>query len=86
MIYSIGTASIIYRGDQGDFGTLYKIVPVTTNNTYNVITCFAVPGAKEQPVVPQVVLPDPKDYVVSAWDGWVQRSCMHASAILGVAH
>ena len=58
--------TLIYRGDVGDYGTLYKTVPVTMNDTYNVMTCYALPGDKDQPVVPQTVLPDPTLYEVKA--------------------
>ena len=36
------------------------------NDTYNVMTCYALPGDKDQPVVPQTVLPDPTLYEVKA--------------------
>lgn len=63
---SSGEVTLIYRGDVGDYGTLYKTVPVTMNDTYNVMTCYALAGDKDQPVVPQTVLPDPTLYEVKA--------------------
>ncbi|XP_003387854.1 PREDICTED: digestive cysteine proteinase 1-like [Amphimedon queenslandica] len=57
-----GEVTLIYRGDDGDYGTLYKTVPVTMNDTYNVMTCYALAGSSDQPVLPQTVLPDPTLY------------------------
>lgn len=55
---------MVYRGDVGQYGTLYKSVPVTMNDTYNVPTCYALAGDKDTPVVPQVVFPDVTLYQV----------------------
>lgn len=45
---------------------MYKIVPMTTNNVTNQITCFKIEGASEAPVMPQGVLPNASLYVVSS--------------------
>lgn len=58
---------MIFRGGDGDYGTLYKTIPVTMNDTYNVMTCYALAGSSDQPVVPQTVLPDPTLYKVNAY-------------------
>lgn len=56
---------MIYLSNEGDFGTLYKLVPETINNTeVNINACFKLPGIKEAPVVPQTVLPDISLYKV----------------------
>ena len=52
------TAIVINRPDIGDFGTMFKIVPYTTQNFANQMTCFKVPGEKEAKVTAQGVLPD----------------------------
>ena len=59
-----GTAKIINRKTDGRHGTMYKIVPMTTNNVSNQITCFRVPGHSESPVVPQGVVPNASLYKV----------------------
>ena len=56
---------MIYHGNEGDYGTLYKLVPESINGTnVNPNACFKLPGIKEAPVVPQTVLPDISLYKV----------------------
>ena len=63
-VFAIGMDIIYYRGDMGKYGTMYKIVPVTMNSTYNKMTCFKVPGYEEAPVTAVSVLPDISMYNV----------------------
>lgn len=44
---------------------MYKIVYETINNTYNVRTCFKIPGVPGAPVTVQDTLPDGELYQVS---------------------
>ncbi|CAI8034430.1 Counting factor associated protein D [Geodia barretti] len=53
-----GTSKIINRQDEGNYGMMYKIVPVTTESVANKISCFKLGGFKGVPVVPQGVLPN----------------------------
>ncbi len=55
---------MINRGDQGQFGTVYKIVYETTQQFANAKTCFAVPGGSGANVTPQGVLPNTTMYQV----------------------
>ena len=59
-----GTAKVINRKEDGSNGTMYKIVPMTTDNVTNQITCFKVEGYPDAPVVPQGVLPNASLYQV----------------------
>ena len=59
------TAIVVNRPDMGDFGTMFKIVPYTTQKFVNKITCFKVPGSKDAKVTAQGVLPDVTLYNVS---------------------
>lgn len=59
------TAIVINRADMGDFGTMFKIVPYTTQTITNQMTCFKVPGQNTSKVVAQGVLPDTSLYTVS---------------------
>ena len=43
---------------------MYKIVPMTTENVTNQITCFKVEGLHDAPIVPQGVLPNATLYQV----------------------
>ena len=43
---------------------MYKFVYETINNTYNVRTCFRIPGAPDLPVTAQEVLPNGELYQV----------------------
>ena len=62
------TAIVVNRADMGDFGTMFKIVPYTTKQFANKLTCFKVPGQKDGKVTAQGVLPDPSLYSVSPSD------------------
>jgi len=42
----------------GDFGKMLKIVPMTDENVFNQINCFAVSGSQSEPVQVQSILPD----------------------------
>ncbi|XP_071448321.1 digestive cysteine proteinase 1 [Hetaerina americana] len=62
-----GSSRIDYYGDMvktyqlskmGDFGTMRKIVPITTETKVNERSCLEVNGTKESPVSPQSILPD----------------------------
>ena len=63
--HSPGVAVVISNNKDGQYGTQYKIVPETTQNFTNRITCFRIPGMKEGPVMPQGVLPDTTNFTVS---------------------
>jgi hypothetical protein len=49
----------------GDFGTMRKIVPVTTKDDVNKLSCFEVKGTQESPVSPQSIVPDLTAFNVS---------------------
>ena len=66
-VHSPGTAKVINRKQDGSNGTMYKIVPMTTDNVTNQITCFKVEGDPDAPVVPQGVLPNATLYQVSMY-------------------
>lgn len=61
-----GQVSTFQLGEASDEGVSYKITPVTTETELNALKCFQVNGTKEDPVLPQAVLPDLKGFEVSA--------------------
>ena len=60
-----GTAVILNLGTQGPDGDMYKIVPETTKDHANVMTCMKLPGISVAPIGPQGVLPNASLYNVS---------------------
>ena len=64
-VFSSGTAVVVNRGDMGANGTMFKIVPETTQDYANRMTCFKIPGTSDGPVTAQGVLPDATQYKVS---------------------
>lgn len=46
------------RADQGQYGTMYKVAPMTAYTVRNKVSCFKGDGATEMPVDIQPVLPD----------------------------
>lgn len=52
--------------NDGPYGRMLKIVPVTTESSLNEKTCLQVNGSSEIGVIkPQNVLPDPSNFKVS---------------------
>ena len=65
VLLCVGMAKIYYLTKTGQYGTMYKMVPETTNSShYNVMTCFALPGMSSAPLAVQSVLPDISQYTV----------------------
>ena len=60
-----GMSTVVSNSKDGQYGTSYKIVPETTQNFTNQITCFKIPGMEGGPVMPQGVLPDVTNFTVS---------------------
>ena len=58
MIIFAGMVMTFQRGDQGQYGTSYKVAPMTTYTVKNKVSCFKVPGFAEAPVAYQPLLPD----------------------------
>lgn len=56
--YYGGMVKTYQLSDEGEFGRIYKLAPITTEEVLNKPSCFLVDGAKEAPVKPQGVLPD----------------------------
>lgn len=56
--YYHGQVSTYQLGTDQQYGTAYKISPETTETELNVMKCFQVNGTKEDPVTPQVSLPE----------------------------
>ncbi len=50
---------------EGTYGTMYKIVPETTKDFTNKMTCFKIPGVSGGEVLPQTILPNTSLYTVS---------------------
>jgi hypothetical protein len=63
-LFLTGASKVINRQNEGSFGTMYKIVPMTTQNVSNQTTCFKVEGLDGSPVVPQGVVPNASLYKV----------------------
>lgn len=53
-------------GKEKPWGASYKITPETTETELNVMKCFQVNGTKDEPVTPQVSLPDTQNFQVCA--------------------
>ncbi|XP_047663956.1 digestive cysteine proteinase 2-like isoform X2 [Tachysurus fulvidraco] len=62
MYHIKGQVSTFQLSAAGDQGVSYKITPVTTETEFNAKKCFQVNGTKEDPVLPQPVLPDLKGF------------------------
>eukprot|EP00095_Tigriopus_kingsejongensis_P006643 maker-scaffold363_size195477-snap-gene-0.46 protein:Tk06643 transcript:maker-scaffold363_size195477-snap-gene-0.46-mRNA-1 annotation:"counting factor associated protein d-like" len=60
--YYHGMDRTFQRGDLGQFGTLFKVVPMTDENLENVVRCVHTVGTKDAPVGPQSILPDLTDF------------------------
>lgn len=52
------------RADQGQFGTGYKVAPISTYQVRNKMSCFKIAGFSEAPVEIQMALPDLTGFVV----------------------
>lgn len=63
--HTTGMSTVVSSSKDGQYGTSYKIVPETTQNFTNRITCFKIPGMQGGPVMPQGVLPDTTNFTVS---------------------
>lgn len=50
--------------NNGEYGRMLKVAPVTTESSLNVKTCLALNGTKTLQISLQSVLPDIKDYKV----------------------
>jgi len=57
-----GMTKVFARGDIGQFGTTYKLVPMTNEVVVNEINCFQVDGSKDMAILPQSMLPDISDF------------------------
>ena len=60
-----GISTVVSVSNDGQYGTQYKIVPETTQNFTNRVTCFKIPGMQGAAVMPQGVLPNITAYNVS---------------------
>ncbi|XP_076127252.1 digestive cysteine proteinase 2 isoform X2 [Alosa pseudoharengus] len=60
--YYHGQVSTYQLSAQKPAGVAYKVTPVTTETEMNVMKCFQVNGTKEDPVLPQVALPDTRSF------------------------
>lgn len=76
-------ATIVNRPDYGDYGTMFKTVPETTQNFANRITCFKIPGSKDAKVTAQGVLPDLTNYKVRTYV-ILEHACKHTVTMLCV--
>ncbi|XP_073986481.1 C1 family peptidase 26-29-p [Rhodnius prolixus] len=56
--YYGGTVKTYQISGMGPYGSLLKIAPVTTEDTWNVDTCLQVNGTSDSKVKPQTILPD----------------------------
>lgn len=56
--YYGGMDRTFQRTDIGEFGTLFKIVPMTDEHLDNTIRCFQTNGTQDAPVQAQSILPD----------------------------
>ena len=63
-------STVISVSTDGQFGTTYKIIPETTQNFTNRVTCFKIPGMQGAAVMPQGVLPNISNYKVSVLYGY----------------
>ncbi|EEB12327.1 predicted protein [Pediculus humanus corporis] len=66
--YYGGMVKTYQLGSEGQYGTLKKVAPVTTEKFQNVDTCFVVSGSSESPVEPQTVLPDISNFEYAGED------------------
>lgn len=50
--------------DTKDYGTSYKVAPITTDKVTNQPTCFQINGTSDNPIDVQGVLPDLTNFTV----------------------
>ena len=60
----------------GDHGTMFKMVPETTYEFTNRVTCFKIDGADGAAVMAQPALPDPAQYKVGYTDSVCILRCL----------
>ncbi|KAK2725587.1 hypothetical protein QYM36_000177 [Artemia franciscana] len=48
--------------NEGDYGVMYRVAPMTTETVQNEMNCFQITGAGDSPVAPQGVIPDLDDF------------------------
>lgn len=60
--YYDGTTKTYQLSRDGEYGRLFKIIPVTTDDETNQITCFQINGTRHHRVKPQPILPDCADF------------------------
>lgn len=53
-----GTVKTYQLSREGQYGQLLKVVPVTTIDKFNELTCFQINGTSDSRVEPQPILPD----------------------------
>lgn len=56
--YYHGQVCTFFIGNDLDYGAIYKITPVTTETEFNTMKCFQLNGTKDEPIIPQIALPD----------------------------
>ncbi len=66
--YIPGIATVLNRGDMSSYGTMFKIVPETTQDFVNRMTCFKIPGTEGATVTAQGILPDVSEYKVCRFE------------------
>ena len=73
--YYNGMDKTLQLAQDGPFGKMLKIVPMTTERVFNQINCFAVSGDQDNPVQIQSILPDLTGFVLKGNDAKNGREC-----------
>ena len=71
---SLGMAKIINQQGLGNFGTVFKVVPLPGVTEH----CFQLDGQEGAKVMPQSVLPDITNYTVSRGQGTWERVALES--------
>lgn len=61
-----GVSKTYQLGDRNDYGVMRKIVPMTTEELTNQLTCFEVNGTQDNKITAQSMLPDISRFSVSS--------------------
>jgi len=57
-----GVSKTYQLGNQGEFGSMRKVVPMTTDSVTNELTCFEVNGTADSKVEAQSIIPNPTGF------------------------
>ncbi|EDW35218.1 GL15722 [Drosophila persimilis] len=73
--YYGGMVKTYQLAGEGDYGTMLKLAPITTQQEMNKLTCLQVNGTSEQKVETQSILPDAKPFKLIGTETFLGFTC-----------